>query len=176
MIIESAEEQDIGRIKEIYRSAFPENEHELVATLACKLLVEETEPEILSLIAKTNDTIMGHVAFSPVRIENNQNCKAYILAPLAVDSGYQKQIIGSTLIKQGLEILTDDGIHLVFVYGDPEFYGRFGFRTDTASEFNAPYDLEYPFGWQATVLKEWTQKNTPAAVSCVSSLSNPDLW
>ena len=122
MIIESAEEQDIGRIKEIYRSAFPENEHELVATLACKLLVEETEPEILSLIAKTNDTIMGHVAFSPVRIENNQNCKAYILAPLAVDSGYQKQIIGSTLIKQGLEILTDDGIHLVFVYGDPEFY------------------------------------------------------
>ena len=76
MIIESAEAQDIGRIKEIYQSAFPENEHELVGTLACKLLVEETEPKILSLIAKTNDMIMGHVAFSTVHIENNQNCKA----------------------------------------------------------------------------------------------------
>ena len=175
MIIESAEAQDIGRIKEIYRSAFPENEHELVVTLACKLLVEETEPKIMSLITKTNDTIMGNVAFSPVHIENNQNCKAYILAPLAVDSRYQKQKIDSSLIKQGLKILTDEGIYLVFVYGDSEFYGRFGFRTDTASEFSVPYDLEYPFGWQATVLKECTQKNTPVAVFCVGSLSNPDL-
>ena len=65
---------------------------------------------------------MGYFSFSPDHIENNQNCMVYILTPFAVDSRYQKQKIGTSLIKQGLKILSDDGIHLVFVYRDPEFY------------------------------------------------------
>ena len=64
----------------------------------------------------------------------------------------------------------------MFVYGDPEFYGRLGFHAHNASDFRAPYDLEYPFGWQAVVLRECTIKKTPGAISCLGSLSDPGLW
>ena len=72
--------------------------------------------------------------------------------------------------------LKEAGVNIVFVYGDPEFYGKFGFHADTANDFPAPFDLEYPFGWQALILKDWSDKTTPAVTSCVSALSDPDLW
>ena len=83
---------------------------------------------------------MGHVAFSPFHIKNNQNCKAYILVHLVEDYGYQKNSV-HFLLDRGLKILTDDGIHLFFVNSNSEFYRRLGFRTNTASEFNVPFDL-----------------------------------
>ena len=45
-----------------------------------------------------------------------------------------------------------------------------------ANDFPATFDLEYPFGWQALILKDWSDKTTPAATSYVSALSDPDLW
>ena len=60
-------------------------------------------PKTLSLIAKTLDSTVAHVTFSPVLIENNENCQAYILAPLAVDYGHQKQNIGTTLVEYGMK-------------------------------------------------------------------------
>ncbi len=87
-----------------------------------------------------------------------------------------KKKVGSRLIESGLEKLKEAEGNIVFVYGDPEFYGKFGFHADTANDFPAPFDLEYPFGWQALILKDWSDKTTPAATSCVSALSDPDLW
>ena len=48
----------------------------MVAKLAVDLLAEKTVPEILSLVAREIETTLGHVAFSPVKIENNEHCKA----------------------------------------------------------------------------------------------------
>ena len=56
----------------------------MVAKLAVDLLAEKTVPEILSLVAREIDTTLGHVAFSPVKVEYNESCKASILASLGV--------------------------------------------------------------------------------------------
>ena len=80
--IEIAGEQDSEVIREIYQTAFPEEESAMVAKLAVDLLAEKTIPDILSLVAREIETTLGHVAFSPVKIENNEHCKAFILAPL----------------------------------------------------------------------------------------------
>ena len=69
--IEIAGEQDSEVIREIYQTAFPEEESAMVAKLAVDLLVEKTVPEILSLAARETETTLGHVAFSPVKIEHN---------------------------------------------------------------------------------------------------------
>ena len=174
--IEIAGEQDSEVIREIYQTAFPEEESAMVAKLAVDLLAEKTIPEILSLVAREIETTLGHIAFSPVKVEYNESCKAFILAPLAVHPEHQQKKVGSRLIEFGIEKLEEAGGNIVFVYGDPEFYGKFGFHADTAGDFPAPFDLEYPFGWQALILKDWSDKTTPAATSCVSALSDPDLW
>ena len=70
--IEIAGEQDSEVIREIYQTAFPEEESAMVAKLAVDLLAEKTIPEILSLVAREIETTLGHVAFSPVKIENNE--------------------------------------------------------------------------------------------------------
>ena len=110
-----------------------------------------------------------------MKVENNESCKASILAPLAVHPEHQQKKVGLRLIEFGLEKLKEAEGNIVFVYGDPEFYGKFGFDADTANDFPAPFDLEYPFGWQALILKDWSDKTTPAVTSCVSTLSDPDL-
>ncbi len=174
--IENAGEQDSEVILEIYQTAFPEEESAMVAKLAVDLLAEKTVPEILSLVAREIETPLGHVSFSPVKIENNEPCKAFILTPLAVHPEHQQKKVGSRLIEFGMKKLKEAGGNIVFVYGEPEFYGKFGFHADTANDFPAPFDLEYPFGWQALILNDWSDKTTPAATSCVSALSVPDLW
>ena len=70
--IEIAGEQDSEVIREIYQTAFPEEESAMVAKLAVDLLAEKTIPEILSLVAREIETTLGHVAFSPVKIEHNE--------------------------------------------------------------------------------------------------------
>ena len=44
------------------------------------------------------------------------------------------------------------GVNVVFVYGDPKYYGKFGFSAEVASAYSPPYELQYPFGWQAVAL------------------------
>ena len=67
--IEIAGEQDSEVIREIYQTAFPEEESAMVAKLAVDLLAEKTIPEILSLVAREIETTLGHVAFSPVKFK-----------------------------------------------------------------------------------------------------------
>ena len=105
--IEIAGEQDSEVIREIYQTAFPEEESAMVAKLAVDLLAEKTVPEILSLVAREIETTLGHVAFSPVEIEYNESCKASILAPLAVHPEHQQKKVGSRLIEFGLEKLKE---------------------------------------------------------------------
>ncbi len=144
--------------------------------LAIDLLCEETSPPILSLVAETDDVVVGHVAFSPVMLRDTRELIGYILAPLAVSRDYQKRGIGSRLIENGIERLSESGPGILLVYGDPGFYGRFGFKVDAAECYTPPYQLQYSFGWQGKTLGDCEERRTAVIISCVSSLSNPALW
>ncbi|MEO0808953.1 MAG: N-acetyltransferase, partial [Cyanobacteria bacterium J06643_4] len=64
---------------------------------------------------------------------------------------------------------------ILLVYGDPKYYGRFGFSAAAAEQYLPPYPLKYPHGWQAIVLKGDARK-TPANLIFVSALNNSALW
>jgi putative acetyltransferase len=176
MNIRLATNQDRDDIGRIYSSAFPKGEGDTVAKLAIDLLSENTTPQTVSLVAETDDSLVGHVAFSPVEIDNDRNCRGYILAPLAVRPDYQKRRIGSALIEYGLQQLSATGVNIVFVYGDPKYYERFGFSADTARNYTTPYTLQYPFGWQAVILNKCAMERSRGPITCVASLCDPDLW
>ncbi len=176
MRIRKADRLDREEVRRVHLAAFPDSESESVAKLAIDLLLEDTTPETISLVAESDGSLIGHVAFSPVTIGMDKNFQGYILAPLDVLPDHQKHRIGSTLVKNGMQKLSAMGVDILFVYGDPEYYGRFGFRADTAVRFEPPYELQYPFGWQAVALKEVDADKRQVEISCVSSLCGPELW
>ena len=167
---------DRDDVREVHLCAFSEGEKQMVSTLAVNLLSEETNPETISLVAEADGAVVGHIAFSPVTINNNNSWLGYILAPLGVKPEYQKRQIGSKLIESGIERLSKMGVNVVFVYGDPKYYGKFGFSADVASGYYPPYEIQYPFGWQAIELNKSVFTDSAARISCVAPLSDPELW
>lgn len=176
MNIRIATNHDHDDVQKVHLCAFPEGEREIVSKLAIDLLSEKTTPQTISLVAETDDAIVGHIAFSPVIIDKNDNFQGYILAPLGVKPDYQKRRIGSKLIEHGIQQLSVREVNVVFVYGDPKYYGRFGFNADAAHQYTTPYKLQYPFGWQAIVINECDIEKPPVAITCVHSLCDPKLW
>jgi len=176
MHIRTAISSDFDDIREVHLCTFPEGEREIVSKLAIDLLAEKTMPQTISLVAETDNTVVGHVAFSPVKFDNNDNLQGYILAPLAVMPDYQKKRIGSNLIESGIQILLKMEVDILFVYGDPKYYSKFGFNAEDAENFIPQYKLQYPFGWLAIILNELSIESEPCSIVCVASLGDQKLW
>ena len=176
MKIRLAKSTDKEAIRQLHLMAFNETESAAASQLATELLEEKTTPATIAFVAESQDAIIGHVAFSPVTIENDENLQAYILAPLAVRPGFQNRQTGSKLIKTGIDWLKANNVDFLCVYGDPAFYGRFGFKQELAEYFTPPYPLEYPFGWLAMHLSESGLPRSKTTIKCVAALSRPQLW
>lgn len=175
-LIREATNLDYVHIRDIHLHAFDKEEAESVATLASNLLNEETSPKTLTNVAEIDGVVVGHIAFSPVTFNSDKKLKGYILAPLAVKPEYQKHRVGSKLIEYGIEQLSREGINILFVYGDPKYYSKFGFNEKNAARYSPPYKLQYPFGWLALALNEECSPEQTVKVSCVASLCDPILW
>jgi len=83
----------------------------------------------LSLVAVQDEAIVGHVAFSPVTINDNEG-DWYGLGPISVWPERQRQGIGQALIREGLQRLKVIPAAGCVLLGNPKFYGRFGFEHD----------------------------------------------
>ncbi|MGK7955827.1 MAG: GNAT family N-acetyltransferase [Crocosphaera sp.] len=175
MQIREANRKDIEGIKSLYLQAFDSSEGEFVSNLAINLLDEKSTIKIISLVAINNNVIIGHIAFSPVFLESINEHFGYILAPLAVLPTHQKKGIGFTLVTSGLDTISSLGSFIVFVYGDPRYYSRFGFKTNLAQNFTAPHTLQYPEGWHAMEINS-TVFPEGGKLECVNSLDDSRLW
>jgi len=167
---------DRDDIHSVHWSAFAEGEREIVSKLAVNLLSEESTPQTISLVAESENIVIGHVAFSPVTIDNSGNVQGYILAPLGVNPDHQKRRIGSKLIERGMQQLSRMGVDILFVYGDPKYYSKFGFSADAAERYIPPYKLQYPFGWQGITLNKCSTGKSSIQIACITSLCDPALW
>ncbi|MBD2359445.1 N-acetyltransferase [Tolypothrix sp. FACHB-123] len=128
--------QDYLAIAEVNRLAFgQDNEANLVDEIRNS---RRYIPE-LSLIAEVETTVVGHILFSYIDLVSEETLQVLSLAPMAVLPDFQKQGIGSALVKAGLEIANVRGEAIVIVLGHPQFYNRFGF------EASVNYGIESPF-------------------------------
>ena len=175
MKIREANINDAKSIRAVHLQAFDSSEAQVVADLAVNLLEEHRRLKIISLVATEHDEIAGHVAFSPVFSESANEQVGYILAPLAVLPEFQKNKIGSMLVGRGLGAVSSTGSPIVFVYGDPDYYSRFGFKVELARDFLPPHPLQFPEGWLALKLDSDVLPEG-GKLTCVSSLDDPDLW
>jgi putative acetyltransferase len=89
----------------------------------------------LSLVASEDDEILGHAAFSPVRIDGVDR-GWHGLGPVSVRPDRQRGGIGRSLILEGLDRLRSMNAAGCVVLGDPAYYGRFGFESDPALRYS----------------------------------------
>lgn len=109
----------------------------------------------LSLVAIKQDQIIGHIFFTPVTIAPEKLSKRVMgLAPMAVLPAYQRQGVGTELMREGLRLCQQMGSKAVVVLGHPEYYPRFGFKP--AKEYGL-YS-EYDFASEAFMVVELTPK------------------
>lgn len=101
------------------------NEADIVETLRREDVLS------LSLVAVENGDIIGHAAFSPVRITVAEG-EWLGLGPISVAPERQGRGVGSALMREGLRRLEASGASGCVVLGDPAYYSRFGFESDPA--------------------------------------------
>ncbi len=173
--IRSATIGDLFAIHEVHQSAFDGAEGDLTSDLAIRLLTETASPAVVSLVAEEDD-LVGHVAFSPIRRAGTREVEGYLLAPLGVKRAFQGKGVGAALVEAGLQHVARLGLRVLLVYGDPAYYGRFGFSQERAASFIPPYKLRYPFGWQAHTFDRGKSFVRPHLIECSPSLEDPALW
>ena len=92
---------DYRAIAEVNTLAFAqENEAKLVE----KIRNSNRYISELSLVAEVENVVVGHILFSYIDLVAEETLQVLGLAPLAVRPQFQRQGIGSALIKAGLEI------------------------------------------------------------------------
>ena len=117
---------DADSVRDVHEASFPSSAEAILVDL-----LRETDHLPVSIVATVDDVVVGHVAFSPVRVPSGASGLG--LAPLAVLPEFRRRGIASALVSAGLRACAEAGWPWVAVLGDPAFYSRFGFAP--ASEF-----------------------------------------
>lgn len=138
MIIRHEELPDVAAIRVVNEQAFGGTSE---ANAIDRL--RERGQLTLSLVAVIDDRVVGHLLFTPVTIASADRAWPGVgLAPLAVLPDYQRQGIGSALMRAGLEECRHLGYARVIVLGHPAYYPRFGF--ERASRYGVKFEYEAP--------------------------------
>ncbi|MDH0172074.1 N-acetyltransferase [Stenotrophomonas sp. GD04145] len=83
----------------------------------------------VSLLAVHEERLLGHVAVSPVSVSDGSS-GWYGLGPISVLPERQGQGIGAALMRAAIEALRQQHARGCVLLGEPEYYGRFGFRAE----------------------------------------------
>ncbi|KPJ77821.1 MAG: hypothetical protein AMJ54_06545 [Deltaproteobacteria bacterium SG8_13] len=133
--IRTEQSSDIRAVRAINEAAFGQpTEANIVDAIraAC--------PDALSLVAVSEDQLIGHILFSPVSIQSEKGAVTGMgLAPMAVMPAHQRQGVGSRLVEAGLEILRNSACPFVIVLGHPAYYPRFGFTPASEHHFECQW-------------------------------------
>ncbi len=134
-IIRAEQAKDIEKIHAIECAAFGSREE---ADLVDRL--RDGAALWLSHVAVDGDEIVGHAAYSMVRVTDSAGeCSYPALAPIAVTPAWQRRGIGKALIKAGLSAVREAGFGLLFLVGHPAYYPRFGFQPALPLGFSSEY-------------------------------------
>ncbi|MEM9224027.1 MAG: N-acetyltransferase [Pseudomonadota bacterium] len=146
--------------------------------LATALLLDPTATPLVSLLALIGSDPVGHVLFTHALVRRGaQTAAAALLCPLGVVPTAQRQGVGSALVRAGLDQLQSGGVPTQFVFGDPAYYGRFGFVSAQEASVEPPHPI--PKEWRHAFMIRAGREHAgaPAGVlSCAARLDDPDLW
>ncbi|WP_291350858.1 GNAT family N-acetyltransferase [Desulfosporosinus sp.] len=132
MVIRPEQASDYRTVEELTREAFWNvnvpgcDEHFLAHRLRSHA---DFIPE-LDFVAVFGDKIAGNIMYTKAKIVSADGIEHLVLTfgPLSILPELQKQGIGLALIRHSFSHAQRHGYKAVLIYGDPEYYYRFGFR------------------------------------------------
>lgn len=146
MLIRRELHDDIPAIRSVIAAAFAEAAHSAPpvepdgapgeATLVTWLRADDGWVPRLSLVAVGDgDTVVGHVVCTRAFVVD---VPVLGLGPLSVEPGQQRHGVGAALMHAVLGAADALDDPLVALLGDPDYYGRFGFRPASELGILAP--------------------------------------
>jgi putative acetyltransferase len=150
--------EDIGAIRKVNEEAFTQafgQAHE--ADLVDRL--RKSCPGLQSIVAMKGDIVVGHILFSPVKIEGDRIVEGMGLAPMAVLPKFQRQGIGTRLVQAGIEMLKNRSWPFIIVLGHPEYYPRFGFERASHKGIRSQWDGVPDEAFMILILDEKTMES-----------------
>jgi len=140
------EEKDYFIVENITREAFWNHhvpgcdEHLLIRNLRkTNEFIKE-----LDFVAINNNKIIGNIVYVKAKIINNDmEYTVLTFGPISVLPEYQNNGIGSKLINHTVKLSKEMGYKGIIIYGDPEYYKRFGFKESKQYKITNK-DKKYP--------------------------------
>lgn len=135
--IREEKQEDEKAITDLIQTAFATAEHSdgTEQDLVIALRKDPAFIPELSLVAVVQGLLVGHILFSKAHVGKTT---VLILAPLSVLPDFQRQGIGSALIKAGHKKAQELGYSYAFVLGSDQYYPRFGYRPARQFGVNVP--------------------------------------
>jgi len=169
---------NIEEMKQLFTKVFSDSEGQteglLIGNLVYDLMTGTDAQDLYGFVANENKEIIGSILFTRLTFESEVN--AFLLSPVAIHTNYQGDGIGQKLINFGIKHLKENGVALVFTYGDPKFYSKVGFSPTTEKLVKAPLKLTYPEGWLGQSLVSDEIEPITGNSYCVEAFNKPELW
>ena len=169
---------NIEEIKQLFTDVFSdaegESEGEVIGSLAFDIMTGTDAHDLYGFIVIENEKIIGSIFFTRLTFENGVT--TFLLSPVAIHTSYQGKGIGQKLINFGINHLKENGVSIVFTYGDPNFYSKVGFNLITEKIAKAPFKLSQPEGWLAQSLVSDEVKPLSGNSYCVEAFNKPEIW
>lgn len=174
MLIREASSHDQAGVLRIQERAFGRLDE---AQLVGQLLDDPTARPVCSLLALEDGRAAGHILFTALHPAKSDAPVSWaLLAPLAVLPECQGRGIGAALIGEGCRLLAERGTDLVFVLGDPGYYGRHGFEPAYPDGIEPPFPAEPPEAWMVRDLQGALPVSPRGRVRCADALAAEVYW
>ncbi len=119
---------DAPFIHELTRAAFEDAPHASHTEAQIVDALREAGALTVSLVAEVDGRLVGHVAVSPVEVDDAVEAGLFGLGPISVLSEHRRCGVGSALMRAALDALRALDASGCVLLGDPAFYARFGFE------------------------------------------------
>lgn len=131
--------RDADAVRAVHREAFGQ-----AAEGAIVDALRDAGALTISLVARLDGQIVGHVALSPMQAPDPA-ARLLGLGPIGVRTDQQRAGIGSALMRAAMERARAEDVDGIIVLGHPEYYMRFGFvpasRFGISSEYDVPDEV-----------------------------------
>lgn len=160
--------------KKVFTKSESIKEGNIVGNLSYKLSKLIDDKNIIGIEGKINNKIVAYIFLTKLYFK--EDYLVYLLAPVAVDSNYQKKGLGQKIIQFALKYLKKQNADLLMTYGDPNYYLKSGFKKTKVTLIPAPYKLSQPIGWLVNKISPKRPIKLRSKPSCVLPFKNKKLW
>jgi predicted N-acetyltransferase YhbS len=175
MVLRPTTADEAEAMAAVHRAAFG---GDVEANLARDLMRSDAFVPSLSFVAEEDGRPVGHVLFTRGWLSRDDRLPGFpllLLAPLAVVPEAQHAGVGTALVEAAITLARESGEVAILVFGDPAYYGRFGFSSAWPKGVRTPHPAEPEWGWQ--MLELAPDVLGPAGVLQVGEpLDDPAMW